>query len=298
MNIDYSKHFCGEDGYCLDYDRADIVILPVPYDGTSTWIKGSDKGPEAIIEASGTLEMYDIETASDVSKNGIYTLEAVRENESPESMALAVENAVSKELNNQKFTVLIGGEHSVSIGAIKAYAKSFDDLTVLQLDAHADLRPSYEGSPYNHACAMFKAQECAKLVQVGIRSMCEEEKAFVDPDRMFFRHQIRKNENWKQDVLNQLSKNVYLTIDLDVLDVSIMPSTGTPEPDGLRFNHIIELVEQIAPKVNIVGFDVVELCPNKINKAPDYLAAKLIYRIISIINNSKPIAHRFNNKDK
>lgn len=287
MSIDYSKHFCGEDGYCLDYNKAKIVILPVPYDGTSTWIKGSDKGPEAIIEASGTLEMYDIETEFDVSKKGIFTLSPVSEKSSPEQMAMAVEETINEQFKNNKFSVLIGGEHSVSIGAFKAFADKYNDLTILQLDAHADLRSKYEGSEYNHACAMYKAQEYAPIVQVGIRSMCEEEKVYVDADRMFFRHQMRKNENWKKNVLKKLSKNVYLTIDLDVFDNSIMPSTGTPEPDGLLFNDVIELVTAVSQKVNIVGFDVVELCPNKDNKAPDYLAAKLIYRILSIIYNNK-----------
>lgn len=281
--MDYSKHFCGEDGYSLDYNNANIVILPVPYDGTSTWIKGADKGPEAIIEASGTLEMYDIETETDISKKGIYTLAPVTVDTNPEAMAMAVEKALQEQFNNHKFIVLLGGEHSVSIGAFNAYAKAYNNLSILQLDAHADLRPSYEGSAYNHACAMYKAKEVAPIVQVGIRSMCEEEKEFVAKDNMFFRYQIRENENWKKQVLEKLDKNVYLTIDLDVFDTSIMPSTGTPEPDGLFFNDVISLIETIVPHVNIVGFDVVELCPNKENKAPDYLAAKLIYRILSII---------------
>ncbi|MBK3518083.1 agmatinase [Carboxylicivirga marina] len=283
MSIDFAKHFCGEDGYCLDYNEAKIVILPVPYDGTSTWIKGADKGPEAIIEASGTLEMYDIETESDISQKGIYTLPPISENTSPELMALAVENEVNNQFKSNKFTVLLGGEHSVSIGAFKAYSEKYNDLSILQLDAHADLRQKYEGSEYNHACAMYKAQEYAHIVQVGIRSMCQEEKAFVKTSNMFFRHQIRNNSSWKKDVLKKLKKNVYLTIDLDVFDTSIMPSTGTPEPDGLLFNDVIELVKTVANKVNIVGFDIVELCPNKDNKAPDYLAAKLIYKILSII---------------
>jgi agmatinase len=231
--------------------------------------------------------MYDIETESDISKKGIFTLAPVTENLSPELMALAVENEINNQFNRNKFTVLLGGEHSVSIGAFKAYSEKYNDLTILQLDAHADLRPNYEGSEYNHACAMYKAREYAPIVQVGIRSMCEEEKALADEDRIFFRHQIRENKNWKKDVLKKLSNNVYLTIDLDVFDTSIMPSTGTPEPDGLLFNDLIELIKTLSCKVNIVGLDVVELCPNKENKAPDYLAAKLIYRILSIILKSK-----------
>lgn len=287
MNIDFSKHFCGEDGYCLHYDNAEIAILPVPYDGTSTWIKGADKGPKAIIEASATLEMYDIEADLDLSKRGIFTLPAISEISSPEVMAKSVEESVKTQIQNGKFTVLLGGEHSVSIGAFKAYAEKYENLSILQLDAHADLRPSYEGSEYNHACTMYKAQQYAPIVQVGIRSMCEEEKAYVHEDKMFFRYQLRKNKYWQEDVLKKLSSQVYLTIDLDVLDSAIMPSTGTPEPDGLLFNDVINLIEKVSAQKSIVGFDVVELCPNKENKAPDYLVAKLIYRILNLIYKNR-----------
>lgn len=285
MNLDFSKYFCGEDGYCLDYEKAEVVILPVPYDGTSTWIKGSDKGPEAIIAASGTLEMYDIPTGTDVSKKGIFTAEPVTECQSPEAMAAAVELAVEKLLNDGKFSVLIGGEHSVSIGAFNAFAKKFNQLSILQLDAHADLRPSYEGSEYNHACAMYKAKQVAPITQVGIRSMYEQEMQFTSEGHIFYRYKMRENPNWINDVVNTLSDQVYLTIDLDVFDPSIMPSTGTPEPDGLLYNDAIELVKAVSKKSKIVGFDVVELCPNTINKAPDFLAAKLIYQILSIVLN-------------
>ncbi|MGQ1783586.1 MULTISPECIES: agmatinase [unclassified Saccharicrinis] len=281
--MDYTKYFCGEDGYCLDYKKAAIALLPVPYDGTSTWIKGADKGPEAIIEASGTLEMLDIETMTDVSKKGIFTMPAVTNNGTPEDMSLSVEHAITKILNDGKFPVLVGGEHSVSIGAFNAIANHYKDVTILQFDAHADLRKSYEGSAYNHACAMYKAKEVAPIVQVGIRSMCEDESIYVDAEKMFFRHQLRKNKNWQKDVLKQMSKNVYITIDLDVFDPSIMPSTGTPEPDGLLYYDVLSMVKTVAEGFNIVGFDIVELCPNEKNKAPDFLAAKLIYQILSLI---------------
>lgn len=283
MGMDYAKYFCGEDGYCLDYNKAAIAILPVPYDGTSTWIKGSDKGPAALIEASGTLEMLDIETNTDVSKKGIFTLEPILEDQSPEAMSQEVEQAITTLLNDCKFPVLIGGEHSVSIGAFKAMAKQHRNITFLQFDAHADLRASYEGSAYNHACAMHKAQECAPIVQVGIRSMCQEESVFVDEDKMFFRYQIRQNPDWQNQVIEQLTKDVYITIDLDVFDPSIMPSTGTPEPDGLLYYEVLSMIKKVAQHCNIVGFDVVELCPNKQNKAPDFLAAKLVYQILSEI---------------
>ena len=278
---DYSKYFCGEDGYCLDYKKAAIALLPVPYDGTATWIKGSDKGPEALIEASGNLEMYDIETGTDVSKKGIFTMPPVTENRSPELMCKAVEQAAAGLLTDKKFPVAVGGEHSVSIGVFNAVAKHYPQVSILQFDAHADLRKTYEGSEYNHACVMHKAMEAAPVVQVGIRSMCEEESVFADKEKMFFRYQLRQNPLWQNDVLNQLSENVYITIDLDVFDPSIMPSTGTPEPDGLLYRDVLEMIKMVAKAHTVVGFDVVELCPYKNNKAPDFLAAKLIYQILS-----------------
>lgn len=285
--MNYSKHFCGEDGLCLDYDKAKIAILPVPYDGTSTWIKGADKGPAALIDASGALEMLDIESRTDVSKQGIFTLDAVQENSTPEAMSDAVEQAMSQLLHDGKFPVLIGGEHSVSIGAFRAMAKHYGEVTFLQFDAHADLRPSYEGSAFNHACAMYQAKQYGKIVQVGIRSMCEEESVHAKDQRMFFRYQIRQKPNWQAEVLKQLSRKVYITIDLDVFDPSIMPSTGTPEPDGLLYHEVLSMIRQVAAQHEVVGLDVVELCPNANNKAPDFLAAKLIYQILTAVNEEK-----------
>ncbi|GAF02271.1 agmatinase [Saccharicrinis fermentans] len=279
--MDYTKYFCGEDGYCLDYNKAAVAVLPVPYDGTSTWVKGSDKGPAALIEASGTLEMFDIETGNDVSKKGIYTLPPVIEDRSPEKMSEAVERAITQLLGDGKLPVLVGGEHSVSIGAFKAMAKRYENITFLQFDAHADLRESYEGSAYNHACVMHQAKKLAPIVQVGIRSMCQEERVYVDPEKMFFRYQIRQNMDWQNDVMAQLSGDVYITIDLDVFDPSIMPSTGTPEPDGLLYHEVLSMIRKVQTHCNIVGFDVVELCPNEKNKAPDFLAAKLVYQVLS-----------------
>lgn len=285
--MDYSEHFCGEDGYCLDYAAAKYVIVPVPYDGTSTWIKGADKGPEAIIAASGTLEMYDIPTALDVSKQGIFTDEAITEAASPEAMVAAVETRIKSHLKAGKFPIVVGGEHSVSIGAFQAFAKCYQHLSIVQFDAHADLRQAYEGSHYNHACAMARAKEVAPIVQIGIRSACQEDMDEMAPGTVFFRKDIRHQMSWHEQVKSLLSQNVYLTIDLDVFDPSIMPSTGTPEPDGMLFDEVLDGITAICESKTIVGIDVVELCPNAHNKAPDYLAAKLIYRILSIIEKSK-----------
>jgi agmatinase len=260
-----------------------IVILPVPYDATSTWGKGADKGPEAIIEASNNLEIYDIETDSEVHLLGIHTAEPVVVNNGPEAMVQTVQKEVKKYLNRNKFTVTLGGEHSISIGAIQAHAEKFEDLTIIQIDAHADLRDEYMGSKYNHACVMARARETAPCIQIGIRSMSVEESFKLEPGRIFLARDINDSDNWKYDMLSTLSNNVYITFDLDALDPSIMPSTGTPEPGGLLWYETIEILRRISEKANIVGFDVVELVPNPADKAPDFLAAKLIYKLLTYI---------------
>ena len=267
------------------YDTAEIAILPVPYDGTSTWIKGADKGPRAILEASPNMEFYDIETDSEVYKQGIATLEAVMEDSSPEAMADEVERRMDKILQDKKFPVLLGGEHSVSIGAFHAIARHYETFSILQLDAHSDMRDEYEGSAFNHACVMARAKEITpSVVQVGIRSSAVEEKHNIDPERIFYAHEIKESgdSTWMYEVSQKLHDHVYITIDLDVLDPAYMPSTGTPEPDGLSYREILTLLKLINERHNIIGLDVVELCPNEINKAPDFLASNLIYQILSI----------------
>ena len=262
-------------------EDAGIVIIPVAYDGTSTWVKGADKGPAAIIEASGNMELYDIETDSEVYKKGIFTEEIITGEVSTAEMIKAVTGVVEYYLEKNKFTVVIGGEHSVSIGPIKAHTKQYENLTVLQLDAHTDSREEYNGSKYNHACVMARVKELCPIVQVGIRSMDYSEKKSIDSSRTFFAKDIYDNTDWIKKVISKLSDNVYITIDLDVFDPSIMPSTGTPEPGGLFWYDVLALLKAVSGKKNIVGFDVVELCPDAKNKAPDFLAAKLIYKLLS-----------------
>lgn len=267
-----------------NYETAEIAILPVPYDGTSTWIKGADKGPQALLEASFNLEFYDIETDSEVFKKGIATLDAVTENSSPEAMADEVERRMNTILDDKKFPVLLGGEHSISVGAFRAVAKHYDNFSILQLDAHSDMRDEYEGSPYNHACVMARGKDItSSIVQVGIRSSAIEEKHNIDPERIFYAHEIKElgDTTWMYEISQKLLDNVYVTIDLDVLDPAYMPSTGTPEPDGLSYRDVMTLLKLINERHNIIGLDVVELCPNASNKAPDFLAAKLIYQFLS-----------------
>ncbi len=262
-------------------DEAGIVIIPVAYDGTSTWMKGADQGPRAIIEASANMELYDIETDSEVYKRGIFTEETIGGQITTKEMIYAVQDAARYYLEDGKFTVVIGGEHSVSIGSIRMHAERYDNLTVLQLDAHADLRPEYNGSQYNHACVMARAKEICPIVQVGVRSMSVEENESADKSRMFLAKDIHDNTEWIEKAVSKLTDNVYITIDLDAFDPSIVPSTGTPEPGGLLWYEVLTFLRKVSENKNIVGFDVVELCPDGNNKAPDFLAAKLIYKLLS-----------------
>ncbi|MFO7707124.1 MAG: agmatinase [Desulfobacterales bacterium] len=260
---------------------ATAVVLPVPYDETSTWLKGADRGPEAIIAASANMELYDIETDSEVYRRGIFTAEPITEKGSPEAMVAAVRGRTAEWLERGKFVLTVGGEHSVSIGAIQAHAARWPQLSVLQLDAHADLRDTYEGSAYNHACVMARARETAPVVQVGIRSMEAEERSRLQPENVFWAHEIVRTRGWIEAVVARLTTDCYVTIDLDVFDPAIMPSTGTPEPGGLSWYDVLGLLREVSRRRNIVGSDVVELCPAAHNKAPDFMAAKLIYKLLS-----------------
>ena len=266
-----------------DYAGSGIIIVPVPYDETSTWMKGSDKGPDAILNASVNLEFYDIETESEVHKKGIHTIEPVREKRSPEALVNAVYDKALQLLQEKKFPVIVGGNHTVSIGSVKAFSEYFNNLSVLQLDAHSDLRQEYEGSRFNHACTMARAREYAPVVQVGIRSMSAEELPYAEKDYIFYAHELYYNKELYNKAIDKLTENVYVTIDLDVFDTSIMPSTGTPEPGGPEYFELMHFLRDVAKTRNIVGFDVVELCPSPANKAPDFVAAKVIYQLLSYI---------------
>ena len=213
----------GGDEVVYNYSESGIIILPVPYDETSTWMKGADKGPEAILNASVNLEFYDVETSSEAHLFGINTVEPVLENATPGKLVSAVHERTLSILTDNKFPVIIGGNHSVSIGAIKAFSEYYDNLSVLQLDAHADLRQEYEGSEFNHACAMARAREYSQIVQVGIRSMSAGELPFVDTERMFYAHELYYDKTLYLKAIDKLTNNVYITIDLDVFNPSVMP---------------------------------------------------------------------------
>ena len=264
------------------YENSKVVLVTVPYDGTSTWGKGADKGPELFLDASENMELYDIETDSEPYLQGVYRAGEVSENSTPEKMVEAVYNK-TKELikDREKLFTLIGGEHSVSIGSIRAVGEEYKQLTVLQLDAHTDLRPEFHGSKNNHACAVFEANQKHKLVQVGIRSMDAEEKQYLPHNRVFFAHEIANNENWIKEVLEKVTGNVYITIDLDAFDPSIAPSTGTPEPGGLQWYPTLKLLKKVFKKCNVVAFDIVELMDSPQAKPTAFLAAKLYYKMLA-----------------
>ncbi len=274
--------FCGLPCNASDYSSSSVVIQPVPFDKTSTWQKGADKGPAAILEASSNLEFYDIETNSEVCSRGIFTARPIKCSSS-RILIKRTEEAVSRYLRDNKFVVALGGEHSISVGVIKAYSNCYKDLSVLHLDAHADSRDSYNGSPYNHACVVARVREFVdNVVSVGIRSMDVSELPGIDRKKVLFAHEIYDSDKWIENAVNLLSGTVYITVDVDVFDPGIMPSTGTPEPGGLGWYQVMKLLYAVSKARNIVGFDVVELCPTSL-KAPDFLAAKLVFTLLSYI---------------
>ena len=276
-----TKTYAGISEEFAKLENAKIVLIPVPYDGTSTWQKGADKGPEAFLNASENMELYDIETDTEVYQQGVFLADAVTENSSPESMVDAVHEVTKKYIKKNKFVTIFGGEHSISIGTIRAFNEMYPSLTVLHIDAHADLRKEYEGSKCNHACAVYEASQTTNLIQVGIRSMDVMEKTVMDADKTYFAHEMAIDDNWIDSAIDQMTDNVFITFDLDVLDPSILPSTGTPEPGGLLWYETLEFLKQVFAEKNVVGFDIVELCPNSKEKSSDFLAAKLYYKMLS-----------------
>jgi len=283
-------NFGGIESPYSEYGKAKIVVLPVPYDLTATYIPGARNGPEAVIEASNHMELYDEELGKETYRVGISTGEPLDvTDKSPEDMLNVVSKAVSSEIESQKYQVAVGGEHSISLGVVRELVKKYPNLSVLQLDAHADLRDSYDGTPYNHACVGRRISELCPLVQVGVRSISKEEVDFKKSSKVvtISDHEVKQGQRWSEKVLDNLTDDVYLTLDLDVLDPAIMPAVGTPEPGGLNWHETIRFLRMISQKKRIISFDLVELTPQPGNVAPDFLAAKLMYRIMGYIAESK-----------
>ena len=274
-------HFLDTEEVC-PLEAARYVVMPVPYDGTSTFVKGADKGPQAILDASDSLELLDIQYDIEACEAGIHTDHHDYDFTTPETMEASVYARTRQMLELGKTPVLIGGEHSISAGSIRAVSERYPDLTVLQIDAHADLRNSYHGSPLNHACVMRRAQEHARVVQVGIRNVCTEERDAIVPDNIFYAHHIVGQTDWMQRAVDRLTDHVYVTFDLDGLDPAILPATGTPLPGGLQWYPTLQFLQMVFQQRTVVGFDVVELCPQADDKVSDVLAATLVYKMISM----------------
>ncbi|MDA3866627.1 MAG: agmatinase [Salinivirgaceae bacterium] len=276
-----NKNFAGLPDEFTTFAAAKVLLQSIPYDGTSTWGKGANNGFEAFLDAAENMELFDIETQSEVYKKGVHILPAITEDSSPEAMKEAVLNSTRQLIKTGKFLTFFGGEHSVSIGTIEAFCDEHENLTVLQLDAHADLRPEYAGSACNHACAAHHASQHCNLVQVGIRSMDESERPFISSTKCFFAHQMQENKEWMQKAIDQMTDKVYLTIDLDALDPAIMPATGTPEPGGMQWYETLQFLKMVFQQKEVVAFDIVELAPIENLKHPQFLVAKLYYKLLS-----------------
>jgi len=277
-----------------NFKKAKIAIAQIPYDSTSSYGIGQRNGSYAILKASRYVdELLDSHGGKliGLDPTDVFTLDeiVVSRNSVPEAMA-GIEQAIEKEIvSKNKIPLVLGGEHSISYGVVKALKKKHEDISVLQFDAHADLLGEYEGSKFSHACVMRRILDLGvPAVQIGIRNMNTEIEAYLKKNKkqaknIHFTPEIPPIEK----ILKGLSKNVYLTFDLDALDPSIMPAVGTAEPGGLYWNETIGAIEKIGKKVNLVGADVVELCPIPGFEAPNFLAAKLVYQIILAILNKK-----------
>jgi len=263
--------------------QAKTIILPVPYDSTGEWRGGSRHGPQAIIDASQYLELYDLELDREIYKVGICTLPEVEPLLSkPQDMIDRVYQVIKGLIQEEKFVVLLGGEHSLSLGAVRAFKEAFPRLSVLQLDAHADLRDAYLGTKYSQACVMRRIFELCPISQVGVRSLSWEEKQFLTQNKLtpIYMSDLALNKASIDRIVDSLSEDVYVTIDVDVLDPSIMPAVGTPEPDGMSWRQILDIIESVALHKHVVGCDLMEFCPGEGPGSCAFLLAKLTYKLI------------------
>jgi agmatinase len=271
-----------------DFKTSRVCILPTPFEATASYHPGTVMGPAAIIEASKNMELYDEELGLEPYTIGIHTAGPVVLPRGSMAEALEMmEASVSHVLRAEKFPIIIGGEHSLTIACARAFQKFYPDLSILQIDAHADLRDEWDGTPLSHACVMRRiVDHVPAVVQVGIRSMTREEHDFARRRslKMIMASEIASGEGrWMENALSGLGRHVYITVDADGLDPSIMPSVGTPEPGGMDWHATLDLLKKVARSKKVVGFDFVELCPIPGLVAPDFLAAKLIYKMIGYV---------------
>src|SRR3954465_4125574 len=300
MNLpfEYDRQAVGQFGGttpgAAGFDEARVVILPMPLDRTTSYVAGTRNGPHEILVASSHMELWDEETETDVHSIGIYTMP---EMEFPfatiDEVVTEIRRVAAELVKRDKFPFVLGGEHSITPPIVAALAQKHAGMSVLQIDAHADLRDSFMGTPHNHACAMRRVLQYARTTQVGIRSLSPEEAAAAPalPTEIFYDFNMRRNEDWIERVVDSLSDDVYITIDCDGFDPAIMPAVGTPEPGGLTWYEGLSLLRRVIESRNVVGCDIVELCPLPGNVAPNFLCAKLIYKILSY-RFGREIGHR------
>jgi agmatinase len=277
------------------FDDSSVVILPVPVDRTTSYVGGTRNGPHEILQASSHMELWDEEMRTDVHGVGIFTLP---EMELPfgemEPLLDEIERVAYEIIGRDKFLLALGGEHSITPALVSAAARKTPGMSLLQIDAHADMRDSYMGTQHNHACAMRRSLHHARLTQVGIRSLSTEE-AEVLPKlntTVFYDVSMRRDPKWMDAVVESLAENVYISIDVDGLDPAIMPATGTPEPGGLSWSEITTLLRLVAERRRIISADVVELSPIPGMIAPSFLCAKLVYKLLTYRFASDPRAKR------
>ena len=271
-----------------NFDSARVLILPVSYEGTVSYGTGTGAGAMAIVDASRNMELYEDETDAEVYKIGIHTLDEFTPRDTPAEMMDSLYDTTKELLKSNKFICMLGGEHSVSAPIIKAHSEKYHDMSVLQIDAHADLRDEYDGTPHSHASIMARVVKDLRIpsVQVGIRSISSEEARLVGsgvPTKIFWARDIVGRTDWIDDAVDSLTDNVYLTIDIDGLDPSIVPTTGTPEPGGLGWYETLTLIRKIAEKKRIIGMDLVEYSYFENYDSPAFLCAKLVYKSLAYI---------------
>jgi agmatinase len=277
------------------YAAARVAVLPVPYDATTTARAGAREGPTAIIDASADMELFDLAIEREPFRHGIATLpEIAPHSDSPAAMMGRIQSVVDELLGDGKFVVTLGGEHTVAVAPVRAHAARHDNLSVIAFDAHADMRPAYLDSEYNHACTLRRSLEAVggvsqsgvrpRLVHVGLRSASMEEFHFLRDHNVpvFPAHTLRHVTDGPEQIAELLTDNVYITIDIDCLDSGIMPAVGTPEPGGLTWWQITDILAAVARRRRIVGFDLTELAPDYGVRANAQLAAKLAYRTIGL----------------
>ena len=290
MNLpfEYDQQTLGEFGgttpTTTDFDKARVVIFPIPLDRTTSYVPGTRNGPHEILIASSHMELWDEETQTDVHSIGICTLPEIEFPFATMEEVVAELRRVGGELVKRgKFPIFLGGEHSITPPLVAAVAEKHKNLSVLQIDAHADLRRDYMGTPHSHACAMRRTLEFARTTQVGVRSLSTEEAADIPSlnTTIFYDYNMRQDPKWMDRVVDSLGENVYITIDVDGFDPAIMPATGTPEPGGLSWYEGLSLLRKVIEQRDVVAWDIVELSPIGGNVAPNFLCAKLIYKMLA-----------------